>query len=84
MGNQRITYSFDDGVDKFLGFVNLLFSVCHDKAVEIFFLVRGVGSIGTALSFLHRSFPTDSDLSTRFSLHFFEGVATRSNQESNY
>jgi len=84
MGNQGITYSFNDGIDKLLGFVNLLFSVCHDKAVEVFFLVRGVGSIGTTLSFLYRSFPTNGDLGTRFSLHFFEGVATRSNQESNY
>jgi hypothetical protein len=53
------TYSLDDIVNQFLGFVDLLFGVGHDQAVEIFFLVTGVSCIRAAFSFLDGSLSTD-------------------------
>jgi hypothetical protein len=37
--------SLDDIVDEFLGFVDLVFGVGHDQAMQILFLIASVGSI---------------------------------------
>lgn len=42
----------DDVVHQFLGFVDFFFSVCHDKTMEIFFLVASVSGVRSTFSFL--------------------------------
>jgi len=39
-------------MDFLLGFVDFLFSVGHDKTMQVFFLVAGVSGVRAALSFL--------------------------------
>lgn len=70
------TYGFNDVVNQLLGFIDLLFGVCHNQAMEILLLVAGVSGVRTALSFLHGSFATDGDFSLRFSLHLLQRVST--------
>jgi hypothetical protein len=67
-------------MDKFLGFVDFLLCVCHDQAMEILFLIAGVSGIGAALSLFDRAFTANSDFGLRFSFHFFERVATWSDE----
>ena len=58
------TYRFDDVMDQPLGLVNLFLGIGHDQAVEIFFLVAGVGGIGTAFALLDGSFSANRNLGT--------------------
>jgi len=76
--------SFNDGIDQLLRLVNLLFSIRHDQTVQILLLVRSMGSIGAALALLDGALSTDGDFCARISFHLLEGVATRSNKETNY
>jgi hypothetical protein len=71
------TYSFDNIVDQLLGFVDLVFGVRHDQAVQIFVKVAGVSSVRLALAFFDRAFATNGDLGARLGLHLFECVTTR-------
>jgi hypothetical protein len=48
--------------------------------MKVFFLVAGMGSVRTSLSFLHRAFAADGDLSTGLRFHLLEGVATRADE----
>jgi uncharacterized membrane protein len=68
----------NDVVNKLLGFVHLLLSISHDKAVEIFFLVASVSGIRSALALLDRALATNGNLGSRLGLHLLEGVSTRS------
>lgn len=70
----------DDIVNELFGFVDLLFCVCHDQAMEIFFLVAGVSCVRSTLAFLDRAFATNGDLCTRFCFHLFQSIATRSDE----
>ena len=47
------TCRLDDIVDQLLRFVDLFFGICHDQAVQVFFLVAGVSCVRTTLSFFH-------------------------------
>jgi len=76
--------SFNNVVDELLSFVDFLLGVRHNQAMKIFLLVRCVSCIRTTFSFFDGSFSTDSNFGLTFSLHFFEGIATGSNEESNY
>jgi hypothetical protein len=64
-------------VHKFLGFVNLLFSICHDQTMKILFLVASVSGVRSAFSFLDRAFASNSYLGTGLRLHLLQGVSTR-------
>ena len=74
------TYSLNDVVNQFLGFVDLLLGVGHDQAMQIFLLVAGVSGIRTSFSFLDGTFSTDGDLGSGFSFHFLQGVSTRTDK----
>src|SRR5450432_4187122 len=71
-------------MNQLLSFVNFLFCICHDQAMEVFFLVAGVSCIRSTLAFLDRAFSTNGDLCTRFCFHFLQGIATWSDEESNF
>ena len=74
------TYRLDDLVDQLLRLVDLFFGVCHDQAVQIFFLVTGVSSIRSSFPFLDGAFSTDCNLRLGLGFHFLERVATRSDE----
>lgn len=75
-----MTYGFDNIVDQLSSLVDFVFCICHDKAVEVFFLITSVSGIRSSLAFLHGAFPTDGNLSSGFSFHFLQGVSTRSDK----
>ena len=56
-----VTFRFYHIVDEFLGFVDLLFGVGHDQAMQVFFLVAGVSCVRSTFSFFDGSFATDGD-----------------------
>jgi len=64
-------YRFDNIVNQFLGFIDFVLGVCHDKTMEIFFLIAGVSGVRTTFALLDRAFATNGNLGTRFSLHLF-------------
>lgn len=68
----------DNVVNQLLGLVDLFFSVCHNQAVKVFFLVASVSGVRSTLSFLDGAFATNSNLGKRFGLHFLQRVTTRS------
>lgn len=72
--------SLDNVVDELLGFVDLFFGICHDQAVQVFFLITGVCGIGSTFAFFDRAFASNCNFGARFRLHFLEGIATRSNK----
>jgi hypothetical protein len=74
------TYSFNDIVDQLLRLVDLLFSIGHDKTMQIFFLVAGVSSVRSAFALLDGAFASNSNLGTGFGFHLLERVSTRANQ----
>lgn len=59
-----MTYRFDHIVDEFLGLVYLVFSISHNKAVKIFFLVARVSSIGAAFALLDGTLSTNGNFGT--------------------
>jgi hypothetical protein len=73
-------YRLNDIVDQLLGLVDLVFGVGHDQTVQVFFLVAGVGGVGSALSFLDGTLSSDGNLCARLCFHLFQGVATRTNK----
>lgn len=75
-----VTYSLDNLVYEPLCFVDLLFRVCHDQAMEVLVLVAGVSSVRFALALLDRALATDCDLGARLCLHLFERVTTRTDE----
>ena len=54
--------SLDDVMDQLFCFVDLLFSICHDQAVEIFFLVASVSCVRSSFSFFDRALATNGNL----------------------
>jgi hypothetical protein len=76
----RRTYRLNNIVDQLLGLVHLFLGVGHDEAVEILFLVAGVGGIRAALALLHGAFSANGNLGAGFCFHFLESVATRSDK----
>jgi len=79
-----MTYRLNNIVDQLLCLVNFLFSICHDQAMQILFLVRSVSSVGASFAFLYGSLSTNSNFCTGFCFHFLQGVSTGPNQETNY
>lgn len=75
-----VTYSLDNLVDEPLGFVDLLFRVCHDQAMEVLVLVAGVSSVRFALALLDRAFASNGDLGARLCFHLFERITTRTDE----
>lgn len=75
-----MTYSFNDVVNQLLGLVDFVLGIGHDQAVKVLFLVARVGSVGSALTFLHGAFASDSNLGARLCFHLLESVATRANK----
>lgn len=73
-----LNYRLDNVVDQLLGLVDLLFGLCHDQTMKVFFLVATVSGVRSTLSFLDGALATDSNFGTRLSLHFLQGIATRS------
>lgn len=71
-----MAYSLNDLVNELLGFDDLLLSVCHDQAVQIFVLVASVSSIGFALAFLDRALSANCNLGLRLAFHCFQSVTT--------
>jgi hypothetical protein len=61
---RKDAYRLDNVVHKFLGFVNLLFRICHDQTMKILFLVASVSGVRSAFSFLDRAFASNSNLGT--------------------
>ena len=55
-----------DVVDQLLGFVDLVFGVSHDEAVEVFLLVARVSGVGAAFALLDGSFAADGDLAVLY------------------
>lgn len=51
--NLQCTYRFDDVVNQFLGLVDFLFGIGHNKAVQVFVLVAGVSGVRFSFSFFH-------------------------------
>ena len=62
--------------------VDLVFGVCHDQTVQVFFLVAGVSSVRSALALLDRAFTTDRNLRAGFRLHLLQSVTTGSNKQT--
>jgi hypothetical protein len=67
----------DNIVHQLLCFVNLLFSICHNQTMKVFFLVASVSSVRSAFSFLDGAFATDSNFCTGLGLHLLQSVSTR-------
>jgi hypothetical protein len=82
LARARWTYRLDDVMNELLSLHDFLFGIGHDEAVQIFFLVAGVGSIGAAFAFFDRTLATDGDFGTGFHFHLLERVTTRSNEEA--
>ena len=76
-------YRFNDVVDQLLGFVDLLFSICHDQAVQILILVAGVSGVRFSFALFDRAFASNCDLGAGLGLHLFQRISTRSDQEAN-
>lgn len=74
------TYSLNDIMDELLRFVDLLLSVCHDQAVQVFLLVTGVSGVRSTFTLLDRAFAANRNLGARFGLHFLERVSTRADE----
>ena len=74
------TYRLDDIVDQLLRFVDLVFGVGHDQAVQILFLVAGVSCVRTTFALLDGAFATDRNLCAGLGLHLFERVASRADK----
>jgi len=70
----------NDVVNQLLCLVDFVLCVGHDQAMEVFFLVAGMGSVRTSLPFLYRAFATDGNLGTGLRFHLLEGVATRTDE----
>lgn len=68
---------FNNIVHKLLGLVNLLFGICHDQTMEVFFLVTSVSGVRSAFSFFDGAFASNGNLGTRFGLHLLQGISTR-------
>lgn len=67
-------------MNQLLRLLDLLFGVCHDQTVEIFFLVARVSGVRSAFSFLDRAFATDRNFGSGLGFHLLESVSTRSDQ----
>jgi hypothetical protein len=74
------TCSFNDIVDELLRLVDLLFSIGHDKTMQILFLVAGVSSVRPAFALLDGALASNGNLGTGFGFHLLERVSTRANQ----
>lgn len=74
------TYSLNDIMNELLGLVDLVFGIGHDQAVEVFFLVAGVGGIRPTLTLFDGALSTDSNFGARVFFHCLECVATRANK----
>jgi hypothetical protein len=72
--------SLNDIVDKLLGLVDLLLSICHDQAVQVLLLVTGVSCVRPSFTLLDGTFSANGDLCARLRFHLFESVSTRSNK----
>lgn len=79
---QAQTYRLDDIVDQLLRFVDLVFSIRHDQAVEVLVQIARVSGIRLALSFFDRAFASDGDLGTGLGFHLFECVTTRADEQA--
>jgi hypothetical protein len=77
------TYGLNDVVNELLGLVDLLLSVGHDQAMQVFLLVAGVSGVRTAFTLLDGAFATDRNLCAGFGFHLLERVSTRANKETN-
>lgn len=71
----------DDMVDEIDAGLNFLLSVGRDEAVKVVIGVVGVG-LGPALAILDGALATNRYLGARLSLHLFERVSTRTDEES--
>lgn len=74
------TYRLNNIVDQLLRLVNLLFRICHNQTVKVFFLVASVSGIRSTLSFLNGAFASNSNLGSGLSLHFLQGISTGSDK----
>jgi hypothetical protein len=68
---------FNNIVHKLLGFVNLLFRICHDQTMEVLFLVTSVSRVRSTFSFFDGAFASNGNLGARFGLHLLQGISTR-------
>lgn len=78
------TYSFDDIVDQLLCLIDLVFGVGHDQTVKVFLLVTGMSCVRSAFSFFHGAFATNGNLGTGLAFHLLEGIATRTDEETDF
>ena len=76
------SYRLDDIVDQLLGFVDLLFCVCHDQTMEVFVLVAGVSSVRFSFALFHRAFASNGNLGAGVLLHSLESVTARADEEA--
>ena len=63
-------------MDKLLSLIDLVLGVGHDEAVQVLFLVAGVGGVRPALALLDGALAADGNLGAGLCLHLLEGVAT--------
>ena len=78
--SKMTTYRLDDVVNQLFRLIDLLFRICHNKTMQVFFLIASVSSVRSTFPFLNRALATNGDFGTGFGFHLLESIATRSDE----